>query len=891
MIPILLIEVFIYSYLSQSEMEQTKEIIIEEQKQRATVIHYIIEDIFEKVSENLLVVKNSNELKNYLKLQNENTLAETEQLFLRIADNKKDFDQICLIDRNGKEVIQVNQGEGSAYLVADDALQNKENEYDFRRINQLSEGEIYISDMDLSEENGEIQVPYKPVIRIAVSLYSSDNVYQGNLIIRYLGEDLLNLFHEQFKDSEYSFIEPSFVNKDGYYLFHRKEDKTFGFMFDGKKDATLAVENPNLWKEMTLKKNGYYQQGNKVVFFMQVNPSGNRDISNSGGSWYILSQFHLDELPMFQENIMFGMKLRDILMLIGIAILMLIIVIVHYYSQKDKEQLSVINRIAENINDAVIITNHNTNIIYANNAFERITGYKKEEVLGLKTNYFKSNKQSSQFYQEMWKSINHKGYWQGELWDKKKDGMLYPKKLNIYAIKNKSNGSVEKYIGIFTDLTKHKEEQEYVTRLKNYNIETNLPNESLFLRLLDHSIKDNKKNLIVIYFSIENYNSIVLNLKGENSLFINQLIDRIRDMLNGEDFIAQITKNNFVIGLSSIKERDDIDQFLKEFFEKNKKSIYLNHKELYFDIKAGISRYPEDGITSNELMTNAYIALENVVNEKEKKYLYYDSSLKYKIEKEIEINLSLRKAISNNELDVYYQPQVEIEKEKVIGAEALLRWENKQLGQVSPVVFIPLAEKTGQIIEIGYWLIERVFQDYQFMQEKMDSDFRISINISPIQFKDRELLDKFKELAQKYEVNFRNIEIEITESLLMTDIKAVNEALNKFKELGMTVAIDDFGTGFSSLSYLKNLNIDKLKIDRSFIKDYPQEDNGEIAQVITNMANKLKLNVITEGAETKEQIGYLKSIGCHFVQGYYYSRPLTKDDFYTYLNRSFKGCE
>jgi EAL domain-containing protein (putative c-di-GMP-specific phosphodiesterase class I) len=200
------------------------------------------------------------------------------------------------------------------------------------------------------------------------------------------------------------------------------------------------------------------------------------------------------------------------------------------------------------------------------------------------------------------------------------------------------------------------------------------------------------------------------------------------------------------------------------------------------------------------------------------------------------------------------------------------------------MVFITLAEKTGQIIEIGYWLIERIFKDYSSIREKISEDFRISINISPLQFKDEKLIYKFKEYGEKYNVDFRNFEIEVTESIFMTDINDVNDKLNEFKKLGMTVAIDDFGTGFSSLSYLKKLSVDKLKIDRSFIKDYPQNDNGEIAEVITNMAKKLKLKVITEGAETEEQINYLQSIGCNLIQGFYYSKPLDKDDFYKYLS-------
>lgn len=403
------------------------------------------------------------------------------------------------------------------------------------------------------------------------------------------------------------------------------------------------------------------------------------------------------------------------------------------------------------------------------------------------------------------------------------------------------------------------------------------------MRLIDKSIRTQPEKFCLIYFSILDYNNLMLKVKEEGLDFINNLIDRMKAMLEEEDFIAQITKDTFVIGLLTYERNDEIQQFLTEMAEENRKPIMLHETEVFVTIKSGVSIYPEDGNTSDELLTNAYIAMKKVIDEKDKAYTYYKSFLKEKLEKEIEMELCLRKAIAQSELKVYYQPQVEIEPQKVAGAEALLRWNSEQLGPISPVEFIPVAEKTGQILEIGYWLIEQIFKDYVSIREIIDKDFRISINISPLQFKDKQLMPKFKELASKYRIDFNHFEVEITESTFIDDIGIVNEKLREIRSLGMTVAIDDFGTGFSSLSYLKKLHIDKLKIDRSFIKDYPKEDGGEIAKVITNMSKDLKLKVITEGAETKEQIDYLQTIGCNLIQGYYYSRPLTKEKFEKYI--------
>ncbi|MEG1254624.1 EAL domain-containing protein [Clostridium sp.] len=885
-IPIIFATIFVYSYISRSEIEKTRDVVIEEQKQKSKVINYIIEDIVQDIYEDLLVMKNSNEVYNYINQTNDYNLLQAEQLLLRVANNKKNFDKIRIINSEGREVISVNNEKGGPNLIPSYDLQDKKDSFYYIETNKLSEGEIYFSDMDLNQENGKIEVPHKPIVRISTPLYSNDNTYQGILIINYLAQDFLNVFNEQFQDTEYSFIRPSLINSNGYYLHNKDIDKSFGFMFDEKKNISLLIEDPTFWDIIKSNNSGIYQKNNEVNFFMKVDPlSRISKKSNSDYYWVILSKFNLRDLPILENTNIFGMKDRETLMLIGISMLIFIIVTVNYYNKKDKEELNITKIIPENINDAVIITDYKTNIIYANNAFEKATGYSKDEVLGLKPNYFKSNKQSPEFYRGMWKSIHEKGYWKGELWDRKKDGMLYPKKINIFEINNNSNRNALKYIGIFTDLTKLKKEQEYIAKLKNYNFETNLPNENLLLRLINSSINGKVNNFFVIYFSIENYNSIMLDLEQDDQVFLNVLIERIKSMINEEDFIAQISKNNFVIGVSSLNNIEELEHFLEGFFEGNKKSVYLKEKELFFNIKAGISIYPKDASTANELIINAYIALEKVLDEKEKNYLYYEETFKNNIRKEVEMDLFLRKAILNNELNVYYQPQIQIDKEKIVGAEALIRWNNNQLGSISPDVFIPLAEKTGQIIEIGYWLIERIFKDYSSIKEKLSSDFRFSINVSPIQFKDKNLLPNFKKLIKQYKVNPENFEIEITESVLMFDVNIINEKLHEFKELGITVAIDDFGTGFSSLSYLKNLNIDKLKIDRSFIKDYPEKDNGEIAQVITNMANKLGLKVIGEGAETIEQVNYLQSVGCQLIQGYYYCRPLSKNDFYEYIHK------
>ncbi len=884
-LPMLFIVVYIYSYLSHTEIEKTKEILIEGQKQRSQILQYIIENSLQEAYENLMVVTNSNEVQAYLEDPSTATKQEVEHLFLRIASNKKNFDQIRFLDNTGVEIMRVNNTASGPDLVDASHLQDMSNRYYYLQASKLENHQVFISDMDLNTENGKIEVPYKPTIRLCVPVYSSDNVYQGVIVINYLGQEILDALSQQYEDSMYRFIKPALINEDGYYLFNLDNIPTFGFMFPQEAATQVSDLDSDLWNEITSEDIGYYEKENEVTFFAKVHPLSKVDLpQNDCYAWYIVSTLNLSDLPVIKNQLFLGLRNQDIILLMGIIILIIALSNMVHFSEKDREELNILQKIAENSHDAVVITDAQTNITYINRAFELTTGYTKAEVLGLRTSYFKSGKQTKEFYKHMWDSINANDYWNGELWDKKKNGFLYPKKLSIYALRDQSNKKVVKYMGIFNDLTDDKENQNYINKLKNYNLKTNLPNENLTSALINNIIKNTPSNFNIIYFTIENYNSLLLKFKDDD-FFISPLILSVKSILKEDDFIAQITKNDFIIGLSSCETDEDVLSFVHTLFHEAGKSFAIQTEKVFLDLKAGISNFPKNGTSADELINHAYIALDNALRAKETKCLYYSPDLKDHMETEIKMDMLLRRAIENHELDIYYQPQMDIQQETIVGAEALLRWNNAELGSVSPAVFIPLAEKNGLIIEIGYWIIEKIFQDYSSLQEKMGSDFRISINISPLQFRDKDLIDKLKEIGQTYQVNFSNFEIEITESSFVADLHDINQKFAAFKDIGLTIAIDDFGTGFSSLSYLRELTIDKLKIDRSFIKDYPQDDNGAIVELITNISSKLHLKVITEGAETTEQIEYLKSIGCNLVQGFYYSKPLPKDLFCEFLNR------
>ncbi|MGD1816628.1 MAG: bifunctional diguanylate cyclase/phosphodiesterase [Pleomorphochaeta sp.] len=887
LIPFTFLYITLFDYLYQFELNNAIELVIGEESQHTQTVEYIIKDIYDNLLQDLFVIKNSNEMENYLNNPDVKNRYEAEQMFYRMLTNKGNFDQIRMLDIDGNEIIRVNNTKSGIQIVEPENLQNKSEKDYFKIPATLDNNQFFISKMDLNVENHEIEVPYKPIIRVVTPVFNDKKERQGSLVINYLGQDILNVLSENFSDTEYDFISFNLVNNDGYYLYNEDFDKTFSFMFETKPQYNIKDELPEFWEKIKKGDNSYYIQNDKIYTYKEINPSENSKFTKiQEDLWYIINSFDLNSITVFENRVIFNLSLIELsILLISMAFIVLLIAIVHFRNQ-DKERLALTSKIAENTNDAIIITDSQTNIIFANKTFQQVTGYSLDEVIGKKTSYFKSGLHSKHFYKLMWEKLNKTGFWEGELWDRKKDGLLYPKLLKIYAVEKKYSKKIDKYIGIYHDLSQRKENEKNIDKLKNYNLVTNLPNENLLNKLVKSNVENNDFFGLVC-FSIINYNDIFFN-KAENQIFenINSFVNKVQSYLNKKDFIAQISKDTFVLGLISFKDRNSLEEFVKDFFQNIKENQNELQHSHYYDIKGGVALFPIDSQDPKGLMRSATIALEAAKFEKTKDYIFSNVKLEESVKNELHLNLLLRKSIQRNELNINYQPQVDISSSSIVGAEALLRWNNMELGNISPYVFIPIAEKTGFIIELGYWLINKVFKDYKKIQHLLPEGFKISINISPIQFNDENLISKLIELSKINDVDLHNFEIEITESVFVSNTNQLNKKLNEIKSLGLSIALDDFGTGFSSLGVLKDLDIDKLKIDRSFIKDYPEKDNGGIAKVIILIANELGLRVITEGAENKVQVDYLYSIGCDLIQGYYYSKPLQLDDLIEYIKKN-----
>lgn len=379
---------------------------------------------------------------------------------------------------------------------------------------------------------------------------------------------------------------------------------------------------------------------------------------------------------------------------------------------------------------------------------------------------------------------------------------------------------------------------------------------------------------------ITNYNTLYDNLgKKYGVSVIKEVSHRIKTFLKEDDFLAKLDTDQFIIARINSNDKLEMDHFLNKLISFLNESIDIEDEKSYLNISIGLSIFQEHSSDIEKLIEFANIAKNYAIQTGDNTYVYYEKEIQTNYLNNLKLETELRSALKKDELSLYYQPQVLVGSEEIIGTEALLRWNNYELGKVNPGQFIPVAERTDLIIPIGNWVLEEAIKQNKKWVELTNKKLTVAVNLSPVQFKKSNLPVIIQDLLAKYEMPADHLEVEITEGILVDSMANIRNDLEAIKNLGVKVAIDDFGTGYSSLKYLQNLNFNKLKIDREFIKDYPENDNGNIAVTIISLARQMGLKVLAEGAETLEQYEFLKENGCDEIQGYFFYKPMTANDF------------
>ncbi|MCF6299209.1 MAG: EAL domain-containing protein [Thiomicrorhabdus sp.] len=561
------------------------------------------------------------------------------------------------------------------------------------------------------------------------------------------------------------------------------------------------------------------------------------------------------------------------------------------------QQNLAISAIAFESHEAMIITDKHAQIIRSNQAFNELTGYTQQEVLGKTPNILKSELHTLSFYKALWEKIYTTGAWQGEIWNRKKDGTLYPCWQSISAVLD-SKGRVTHYISHALDLTKDKKAQREINRLNYHDKLTNLPNRSLLIDRLEQALSQSHQYYSVLILININRFKLFNDSLGHSAG--DELLIKVAQRLQTLDFehitnlsIARIGNDEFSITcLSQTASLEEVlllaEHIAPEIQRKLAEPFTIQEQSAMIDISMGVTLFTPCNKTAEALLQEANTALDRAKKiakqTAQSTIQFYDSSMQQQTKDHLKLENQLRTALTNQEFRLQYQPQIALKSGAIIGVETLIRWQKQDGTLVPPNDFIPALEESGLIIPVGMWVIEKAITQALRIHKTLP-DLTMSINLSAIQFNDKELINKVQSLLEEYQYPPKLLEFEVTESLLMSDIEETIKKLNAFADLGIKIAIDDFGTGYSSLAYLKRFPVSKLKIDKAFIDDITQSNSSDpaIVQATIQMTKALGITTIAEGVEEQDQLDILNKMGCDEIQGYFFSRPLAPNDLQDFI--------
>jgi|GEM_PF-408396 len=541
--------------------------------------------------------------------------------------------------------------------------------------------------------------------------------------------------------------------------------------------------------------------------------------------------------------------------------------------------------------DQIVITDTEGCITFVNRSFESETGYSAAEVLGRKPSILSSGRHDVSFYQNIWQTIKAGHIWSGEVVNKRKDRTLYVDDMNITPVKN-DLGIIECFIAIKRNVTDRKSYEEQLDHLAHHDNLTGLPNRLMFNDKLNHSLKiahTSQKQLAVLFIDLDRFKNINDTL-GHNlgDALLKESAERFRNSLRESDILARMGGDEFTVIVNDIRSQQDVFRVAERIQKELSRAFVLENHEVIISASIGISIYPDSGTDSRTLIMNADTAMYRAKEQGRNNCLLYSETMNTRAMERLKLEYGLRGALDRGEFVLHYQPRIDVRSGELIGAEALLRWNQPDAGLVSPADFIPMAEETGLIVQIGEWVILEAAKQNQDWQNAGLPPICISVNVSPRQFQQTDiLLAAFQSIIDNTGMTMSLLEVEITEGALMDHPDEAIKALEKLKDMGLRISIDDFGTGYSSLSYLKRFPIDAVKIDRSFIKDvHINPEDASICCAIMAMAHNLGMSVVAEGVETTEQYEYMKTIECDEIQGYLTGKPVPADQFESILRKS-----
>lgn len=551
-------------------------------------------------------------------------------------------------------------------------------------------------------------------------------------------------------------------------------------------------------------------------------------------------------------------------------------------------QMHKLMQAVEQSPNSIVITDLEANIEYANPAFMQVTGYTLQEVIGQNPRILHSGKTPRERYDEMWSQLIQGKNWKGEFINCRKDGTEYTELVSISPVRQ-ADGTISNYLAIKEDVTQKKQMELQIEKIEHFDLLTDLPNSALLRNRAEFALSYSQRQqqkMAVMFLDIDNFNHIN-NSHGRSAgdEILIQLALRLRKNLRDEDTASRVSSDEFILVFPAQSDNSAL-HLAEKLLQLTAQPFYIETEELLVTCSIGIAMYPDDGNDFETLSKNAEVAMHRAKNDGRNTIRFFKAEMQEHLSRSLLLGNALRYAVERNQLQLHYQPQVRLSDQQIIGAEALLRWHHPELGPISPAEFIPIAENSGQIVSIGEWVLRSAVRQLKHWLDNGLPPMLMAVNLSAVQFKHFNLTRMVSNILEEEQLPARYLELELTESVTMSNPQGAIEIMNQLYEQGVRMSIDDFGTGYSSLSYLKQFKIYKLKIDQSFVRNINNDAHDKsIVTTIISMANNLGFTTIAEGVETEQQLEILRQLGCDEMQGYFYSKPLAASEFETFVRQ------
>jgi len=548
-----------------------------------------------------------------------------------------------------------------------------------------------------------------------------------------------------------------------------------------------------------------------------------------------------------------------------------------------EENLRLAAQVFENSGEAIVIMDAHSRVVSVNGAFADMTGYLAKEVLGKTPSVLASDLHDDAFYQRLWASLRESGYWHGELWSRRRNGEAYPAWLGISTLRG-PQGGVSHYVAIFSDISERKAAEARIEFLAHHDPLTDLPNRLLLRDRLERAIAQGERagsRVALLFIDLDRFKTVNDSLGHPvGDRLLREAAMRLRKCVRDMDTVSRQGGDEFLIVLTELRDGDDVTRVAESILAAMSEPFSLDGHDVAISCSVGVAVYPEDGQGFDELLKKSDIAMYHAKEAGRNAFRYYTERMNIDALERLDLQNRLRRGLEQDEFLLHYQPVVDLASGRVVGAEALVRWNSPDEGLVMPGRFIAVAEESGLIVPLGDWVLQEACRQLRRWADAGHGELYLAVNLSAIQFRRGSVEESVMRALHAAGADPGALELELTESILLQGAEHVLASVHRLKSMGVRLSIDDFGTGYSSLAYLKRFAVDKLKIDQSFVQGLPADaDNAAIVRAIIQMAKSLNLQVLAEGVEDEAAVVHLHELQCDFVQGYYFGRPVAADAF------------